>query len=422
MIHIAPPTVCEFFKSSYYLNTHLPPVDLSDKELSKQLLDKEDPVTAARAQQVISSPEVQKALSETFTYTPEGMAERNEVLQRHGFTLLSSKPNMQTGESLPFYSVVEHPNLPGWVIKSGATRIPKDQFILGPGNDRNEMAHFTENESLLRLEMAQRVLAIAQKVQIEVVVPKKKLVAYANTERGSEPSRKYCVLCQKVDILSTEITVQTIQNMPPEQQKETAKKISTIVQKAGLVDASFDNIRLTREGKLAFIDTEPGGLMAAKKPGCYHRLFPPKGSSVEKCARIGLYTLITHTSKAARSGIRGDLSCEPGLEAFRAEVEKNYKPIASPKFSKAKIALSIVSLALIPIVNLIIAVVKKIFTVCIVIKLHFANQAFQQEQWRANRLNPNLESEHQKKTASLANRFFAAVEGVPYRSPVPNLA
>ncbi len=44
--------------------------------------------------------------------------------------------------------------------------------------------------------------------------------------------------------------------MDDEQQKELARKISTLVQKVGFVDANFDNIRLTKERTIAIIDTQ----------------------------------------------------------------------------------------------------------------------------------------------------------------------
>lgn len=287
-------------------------------------MESEDKETAATAQRLISQPEVQRVLSEPLTYDlAVEVPKRNAILQRHGFTLLSSKSNSQN-RPVPFYSVVEHSELPDFIIKSGATRIPEGSFMRGPLNDRNEMAIFTAEESLFRIEMANRIQRVAQEAGIDVVLPRKKLVAYANSEGITEPNKKYCVVCEKINILSVQDTVQAIKSMNQQKQKEIARKISTIVERAGLVDASFDNIRFTPDGKLAFIDTEPAGLMAAKKPGVWNKLFGPKGASVEKCARIGLFTLMHQTSKAVRgtqSGMFDGMVCESGLEHFRDEVE-----------------------------------------------------------------------------------------------------
>lgn len=357
------PTFSDFFKSFYYSNTYLPSVDLGDKGLTKHLLATENQEDAITAQRLISNPEVQTVLSEPLTYDlTEAIPEKNAILQRHGFKLLSSKPDLQTGRIVPFYSVIEHDELQDWVIKSGATRIPKDQLLIGPSNDRNEMAFFTEEESLLRIEMANRVKKIALEANMDVVLPKKKLVVYSNVNGATEPSRKYCIVCEKINILSVKDTVQAIKEMDAEHQREIAKKISTIVQKAGLADASFNNIRLMPDGKLAFIDTEPAGLMVAKKPSLCNKLFNPKGASVEKCARIGLFALMTQATKAGRGTAANPLldgqSIEAGLEEFHKQVKSDYEKTAAPKLSKWKMTFSVLSLGLIPLVNTIVALVK----------------------------------------------------------------
>lgn len=208
------PTFSDFFKSFYYSNNYVPSVDLSEEKLSRHLLKNENKKAAATAQALISKPDVQQVLSEPLTYDlVEAVPKRNAILQQHGFKLLSSKDNLLTGERIPFYSVIEHDKLQGWIIKSGATRIPKNQVLLGPFNDRNEMAIYTDEESLLRIEMANRVQQIAREAHIDVVVPKKKLVAYSNVNGVTEPTRKYCVICEKIDILSAKDTLQTIKDM-----------------------------------------------------------------------------------------------------------------------------------------------------------------------------------------------------------------
>lgn len=412
------PTFSNFFKSFYYSNTYLPSVDLSDKGLTKHLLATENQEDASTAQRLISNPEVQAVLSEPLTYDlAEAVPEKNAILQKHGFKLLSSKPNLQTGQKVPFYSVIEHDELQGWIIKSGATRVPKGQLLIGPLNDKNEMAFFTDEESLLRIEMANRIRKIAQEANIDVVLPKKKLITYANLDGVTEPNRKYCVVCEKINILSVDATVQAIKDMDAEHQREIAKKISTIVQKAGLVDASFDNIRLTPDGKLAFIDTEPAGLMVAKKPGLWNKFFGPKGASVEKCARIGLFTLMHQTPKATRgTGITADV--EPGLETFREQVKSDYEKASTPKLSKWKIALSVVSIGLIPLINAVVALVKTKLTKRTFEKLQSIDTTFQTQALSLGLKPPaeqkRLVKEYQEKRTPFAKQFFAYIEDVPY--------
>lgn len=437
------PTFSDFFKSLYYSNTYVPSVDLSEQEVSQYLLENENPKAAAIAQRLISEPEVRQVLSEPLTYDLEvAVPERNAALQRHGFKLLSRKPNLQTGKMVPFYSVIEHDDLQGWIIKSGATRIPKGQILVGPLNIHiNEMALFTEEESLLRIEMANRIQKVAQEANIDVVIPKKKLVAYSHVDGVTDPCRKYCVLCEKINILSVEDTVQAIKKMDAEHQREIARKISTIVQKAGLVDASFDNIRLTPDGKLAFIDTEPGGLMVVKKPGLWNQLFGAKGASVEKCARIGLYSLMNQATQAMRGTAAHPLlglSVEMGLEEFHKQVENDYEIISEPKLSAWKITLSVLSLGLIPLINIIIAFVKTILTENVFKKLRAMDakhaekvQKYQIENGLNNPLAFNynelkhqetdrkileITQDHQTERYPLAQQFFAYIEGVPYET------
>ncbi|KIC72287.1 hypothetical protein DB42_DF00010 [Neochlamydia sp. EPS4] len=418
------PTFFDFFKSFYYSNTYVPSVDLSEQRLSRHLLENEDNKAAATAQRLISDPEVQQVLSEPLVYDREKIIEKNQILTRHGFNLLSNKPLLDVDalERIRFYSVIEHDELDGWIIKSGASRVPKDQLIIGPMNDRNEMAFFIDEESILRIEMTKRIQKVAREANIDVVLPRKKLVVYANLDGVTEPNRKYCVVCEKINILSVEDTVQAIKDMDVEHQREIARKISTIVQKAGFVDASFDNIRLTPAGKLAFIDTEPAGLMVAKKPGLWNKLFGPKGASVEKCARIGLFTLMHQTSKVIRGTQTSRLdarNCEPGLEAFRTEVQTHYEKATPPKLLKWKIALSVVSVGLIPLINAIIALVKTKLTKRTFEKLQAIDTLFMRQVFALTSKSPGeqkrLVKEYQEKRTSIAKQFYAYTEGVPYK-------
>lgn len=440
------PSFSDFFKSFYYTNTYLPFVDLSDKGLRKHLLATENQEAADIAQRLISNPEVRAVLSEPLTYDlAEAVPERNAILQRHGFSLLSSRLNLQTGQKVPFYSVIEHDGLQGWIIKSGATRVAKDQLFTGLLNDWNEMAFVTDEESLLRIEMANRIQKVARESDIDVVLPKKKLVAYANLDGVTEPNKKYCVVCEKINILSVDATVQAIKAMDGEGQRDIAKKISTIVQKAGLVDASFDNIRLTPDGKLAFIDTEPAGLMVAKKPGLWNKLFGPKGASVEKCARIGLFTLMMQATKAEEDG----QSIEAGLEEFHKQVKSDYEETAAPKLSKWKITFSVLSLGLIPLINVIVALVKtklikRVSAQLQAIETAQAERVLKYIAERAPEADPfalrlddlqwiqevqrkiqeahqvlakeDFVKDYQKHRTSIAKQLFAYTEGVPYKA------
>jgi hypothetical protein len=428
------PTFSDYFKSFYYSNNYLLPVDLSDKKLAKYLLAKENPQAAAIAQKLISNREVQEVLSAPLSFDmAEEIPKKNAILQKHGFKLLGSKADLLGGK-IPYYSVVEHDELQGWIIKSAGDRVRKGELVLGPYNDRNEMAFFTKQDSLLRIEMAKRIQKIAKKANIDIILPKKKLVAYSNLNGATEPNKKYCVVCEKLNILSVQDTVQTIKDMGAKQQKDIARKISTIVQKAGLVDASFDNIRLTLEGKLAFIDTEPVGLMVAKKSVLWNNL-GLKGSSIERCARIGLFNLMRQSAT---------------LNDFHKQIKSDYEKATIPKLSKWKITLSVLSLGLIPLINVIVALVKakqvkelvekigdmdlsqtKKVQNYIAEKVPEANNSIQymlssprkklKIQRRLQKLNRTLKDEqfvkdYQKKRLPMAKQYYSFIENVPYKA------
>lgn len=438
------PTFQDFFKSFYYSNTYVPPVDLSDEGLAQHLLKNEDAAAAGIAQRLISEPNLQQVLSEPLSYDLAVKVPQNvQILENQGFKMLSSKPALPTGDIVPFYSVIEHDELRGWIIKSGANRVPTDQIMIGPANDKNEMAFFTEEEGLLRIEMAKRIAQIARESNIEVVIPKKKLVTYANLDGVTEATKKYCVVCEKIEILSVGETVEAIRAMDQEKQREIAKKITTIVQKVGLVDASFDNIRLTPDGKIAIIDTEPAGLMIAKKPGLWNRLFA-RGASVEKCARIGLFTLMTQVSKVGRKETStfglNPLEAAKGFEVFHKVAKEQYETSATPQLSKWKIALSILSLGLIPLINAIAALLLTKLTKDIFAKLQkmdadfglktveyltkkmgsfslFSNPTEIQEATKSMQ-KEQFFIDHQKKRTPIAKRFFSLTDGVPYKADV----
>ncbi len=372
------PTFSDFFKSYYYSNTFLAPVDTSVRGLSKHILNDE---TATTAQNLISQEGVQEILSAPLTYTDENkIEENNNALKEKGFELLSKKSGKE------FYSVLKHESLPGRIIKSGAARTEEGKFCIGPTNDRNEMAIFTKEESILRIEMADRIRKIARENNINVVVPEKKLVEYANSENTLDPTRKYCVICEEVEILSRDETLKNIENMDEQGQRKIAKDICTIIKKAGLVDANLDNIRLNKEGQLVFLDTEPAGLMVAKKRGFLNCIFQ-KGASVEKCARIGLSTLSKNCLDRMQEVVSG--------QSFANEVNRELEALSQPKLSKCKIVLSIFTVGLLPLIYAIAAYAKTRFTARIA-------QKIQENHNDINKLHP------------LLFQFYKQVEGVPF--------
>ena len=346
-------TFLNFFKSYYYEDTYLPPVDLRDPAL-----EKDNPQAEV----------VQKLVSET----------------------------------------VRCASLAGWVIESGACSVSQDRVIHGLTNDRGECTTFTPKDSLLRIAMSERIQRIAQKADIDVVLPKTKLVICRDMPNEKDATKKYVVLCEKLDILSKEETVQAIKNMNEQGQKDIAKTIVKIVQKSGFVDASFHNIRLTKHSqRLAFIDTKPVGLMISKEYSSFWR--SARGASVEKCARIGLYTLMSLTSS------------ESGLTYFHQEVKQAYEKVATPKLSKWKITLSILSLGIIPLINAICSLMRMLL-------LNEYYQAFEEQNKLINTANrgyclaparDRVVNRAKTNMCVLIRRMCSVKEGVVLSAPVP---
>ncbi len=328
---IRSPNLLDVFCAYFYSNTYLAPVDLSDEGLSKHLLTDENSTKAA---ELISREGVEEILSSPLSYDSEKIQQNNKVLKNQGFVLLGSKDIGNT--TIPYYSVLEHKELPNYIIKSGAVRIPKDKLLSCPSNDK-ETTFSEEEESLFRIEMANRIKKIAQENQIDVIIPKKYLVAYKNSENIQDPTKKYCVLCEKINIPSVEETLKNIKENP----KEVAKKISKLIEKTGFVDAHFGNIRVTKDLEIVITDTEPMGLMVAKGSASQ------RGTSVQQCARIGLYTLMMQKSVSTI------------LPEFHSQLKQEYASL--PKLSKWKFALCFLSLGIFPLGIVIASLFKVIY-------------------------------------------------------------
>lgn len=395
------PSVGTYLRSFYSPSTYLPPVDL---EQSLQAHRYPLPEVVQRAQQVASLPGVQSVLSEPLSFQPDEIQRKNRVLTDRQFQILARKPILRAGlppELIPFYSVSEHPDLPGWIVKAAGYRVPQDQVLIGLQNDHNEIGRFTKFDSLLRLTMNQRIRQVAQEEKIDVVVPEEYAVAYSHPEPG-DVSREYFVISKKINLTSEAETIARIAAMGREEQIALAAKVSRLVQKIGFADASFDNMRFTVDGKLALIDTEPAGLLTATIDPLY-----TKGHSVEKCARLGLFTLKVVADRA-------------GLKTFSEEVDRHYQR-SLKEISITRIVLSILC-PLIPVVLLVIAVVNQIRALKMAQQILNRDADFNTTHGLDALMRPQVFQEesrkHQAATKPLRERYFSAIEGIPFQSVV----
>jgi|GEM_PF-4030293 len=268
----------KIFRSYYYKNTYLNEVDL-EKSLQDHRCPDKDLVDRIKG---LITPEVQNVLSKPLSYETAKVKKMNATLEKAGFNPISVKC-LTEGKLVSFPNVLSHDQLPNFLIKSCAIRVPDDIHIKGPINDKGEESLFGPNEGLLRLEMNDRITRIAKKLDIDLVVPKEYAIEFDNPVSNSL-NHRYFIICEKLDLQSQEEMAKSIKKMSKSDQVELGRKIKLLIKEIGIVDATFGNIRFTKNGRLAFIDTEPAGLLIGKKSK-----FRNRGHSIEKCARIGLY-------------------------------------------------------------------------------------------------------------------------------------
>lgn len=335
------PTFTELFKSAYYSHNFLPPINLSDAALKDDLMINHDPKVASEAEKLFKNPHLLSAFTEPLTTNGYEFIQRKNILfQNHGFKILGRKflENKGEFEEIKYYSVLEHPKLPGWVIKSCARRSAKGNFIYaGFVNPQHEMAFFTKNEGLLRIAMSKKVKKVCDELGVKAAVPLKKLVIISDA-KDIEPGKKYLLLCEKLDLLTEAETIYKIASMSETDQIKLGQTLSAIAIKAGIADLSFNNFGFTRNGELAFFDTEPTGIMKSRKQRLWKRLFASPPGTVERAARIGLSRLLS------------DLQYVPNTKALSNEIRHHYEKICNPTISKWKVTLSIISLGIYPLI------------------------------------------------------------------------
>ena len=357
------PTFEEAFLSCYWNSTYLPPVSLDPDDLhglKPHLLKSTDPL-AKKVQKITDNPAVKRILGSSLSYELNVVLLRNAFLENCGFRLESVKEvyDQKQKQVSKHYSVLSHPNLPGYFLKSCGRRIPENeewQFRPMIGPVFQERTQFTPEAGLLRPFVAERAKKAVQQLGLEqeVVIPTIKLVTLPGSDQETDPKKKYVAVCERLNILNSTETVEKIAGMPRKEQQLIAQKICRLIMKIGIVDAHFGNICLTNEKKsrIAIVDLEPVGLEAIKRPGIWNWLFPSRGISMEAAGRIGLGNLQAHLKKIRL----------PALQPFKDEVKSWQKRAVTLKVSTWKVVLTIVSCGLLA---LIYAVISLIYIYCI---------------------------------------------------------
>jgi len=442
------PSIWSYGRSFFTPQTRFAPVDL-EKNLEAGKYQCPEAQLIETAQRIVGSEAVQQVFVERLDYDPATFQQKNQVLENHGFTLLSKKPQITPGGFVehPYYNVSEHPELGGWILKTGANRIPEHSLLLSIMNDQNEMAHFNQHESLLRLEMGEKLREAAQKHGIDLVVPKEYAIPFANPERfdpnGIDVTKRYFIVSEKIDVLSVDETVEALK-ADEALQKKFAADVIKLVQETGYCDTSIDNIRLTRDHKIAVLDTEPVGVLT-KSGDTVH----PKAGSLEKHTRVGLCNFV------ANAKIKG-------LPIAKAMANESYNE-ALNTLSITRIALGVLSVlvplailltsvynpalfftyftphtltvlqvglgvlaALPPIALLVISIVQQWRIASALRELLIKDIKFAQtNQSRAARDPEGFKAakeEHDKGSISLRRWFFSMIEDVPSPNPAMQMA
>lgn len=377
------PSFCDYFRSFYYSveNTYHPPVDLSEATLraNGHIADGDAIPPSMR-----NNEEVQALLAQPRTLDREKTREQCAVLTRHGFTArehdgIPCLCNIRTQENALIFHASINPEF-----------IPM-------ASDRGDYPRLTPEDKLLQIELLERIKKMAG-TQFAVAVPNDSLILLDNQSQETDVSKKYCILAdQDFSYMSRDETVAKIKQMSPEEQTTLASNLCFLIQKIGLASIDLERFRLTSDGRIS-IDTRPLGVLVAKQSAI------SRGSSIEKCARIGLTCLIQDVRKAFGT------TPEEG-DVFRAHIEAVHTEAMRPKLSKWKITLSVLSLGLLPLIYVIISLVQVRAIQSRCKKLNQLSASYDQ---RKDSLNSAERAAEITKLLNLAKSIFSLTEEVPF--------
>lgn len=183
----------------------------------------------------------------------------------------------------------------GYTILEPIQRI-KPKFI----NDQCEYSSTQSWDPISRYQMGKRIMAIAKEIGIKVEIPQEKVVS---TDKAIEvdgsihdiiamkpaerlklakdlSSRTAALASRPIQYVPTvDESIKRIRAMQTAEKIKLAQDLALLIKKVGLVEATLDNIRIRKDGTILILNVDPHGLIG-KKP-----------QSIEKCARLGLYTL-----------------------------------------------------------------------------------------------------------------------------------
>lgn len=140
---------------------------------------------------------------------------------------------------------------PNWIIR-GSRNVTSYSLIqdapMGPGSSKT-----------LRVVMNHRLKKEVQDKKLNVIIPDEYLVDAPEPNRKNNSKvncKDFFVVSEKLDILSYDDTIKELRLFEPKKQKEIANTICRLIYHSGFMDAHMSNIVLTRDKRLAIVDTE----------------------------------------------------------------------------------------------------------------------------------------------------------------------
>ncbi len=175
------------------------------------------------------------------------------------------------------YKALEHPELPGWIIKGNSSQVSRIKNAQGlTGNNRFD--------HLNRVRMAQILREAAEEEGLLFGFPETYLI---DTQiESDDPEKRYILIQEKIPILNSQELIALFQKMPYEQQQRYAEHMCRLIAKTGYADAHLGNMTL-HNGKFYIFDEEPMGLLIDQRDTT-----PAYNRTLDECAAIGLQRVI----------------------------------------------------------------------------------------------------------------------------------
>jgi hypothetical protein len=225
-----------------------------------------------------------------------------EIISKNPFKK-NANPFIGLEEDLPFRNFT--------VLSPGV--LEKDERILKRTSPMKHRVQYEEHlvaterlDGILRPIMGKRMQKMSEEEGLDIKIPFSFLLEYPDlVEDIDEPFSRYCVICEKLDVLSGEETSEIVQNMSEDQQIDLARRICCFIEKTGYVDAHYGNFRFTVKGELACIDEESFGLLRLEGFESVQNI------PFEKYVEIGLQTFLQKGcfhSEAMKEFVEGRLS------------------------------------------------------------------------------------------------------------------